>query len=106
VDQPSATSDATSSKADEGASTDRCLRHTVGVVRDPVIDASMQAVADARKLNDPAAEARALVTIGSALLRAHRASERAVCELTSFSSLVLRKAGWLGARHRVTGAAV
>lgn len=75
MDQPSATSDSTSSKADEGASPDRCLRHTVGVVRDPVIDASMHTVADARKLNDPAAEARALVTIGSALLRAHRVSE-------------------------------
>jgi hypothetical protein len=80
VDQPPATSDSTSSKADEGASTDLCLRHTVGVVQDPVIDASMQAVADARKLNDPAAEARALVTVGSALLRVHRVSEgRYIC---------------------------
>lgn len=80
MDQPTATSDSTSSKAGKGASTDRCLRHTVGVVEDPVIDASMQAVADARKLNDRAAEARALVTIGSTLLGAHRVSEgRYIC---------------------------
>jgi len=32
--------------------------------------------------------------------------ERAVRELTSFSSLVLRKAGWPEARGRATGAAV
>jgi hypothetical protein len=31
--------------------------------------------------------------------------DRAVRELTSFSSLVLRKAGWLEARRRATGAA-
>ena len=32
-------------------------------------------------------------------------SKRAIRELTSFSSFVLREAGWLEARRRATGAA-
>ena len=43
---------------------------------------------------------------GTNSARHQTVSKRAVRELTSFSSLVLRKAGWLEVRRRVTGAAV